>query len=293
MTVDSVCIIRRDAALAALLSAAVRLRSRAYVHSVRDCGARPSPEAVRRLRTATRRLWAVLGLAGRALPRSALRGCRRELKPRLRSLGSLRDIDIALAFINTRQPQNPSLDIHASALAARRRRAAGRARPDRVRPAADIAAYAANHIAGQGQAALAAALAERLGRDVARVGAARRDARADDPASIHRLRIAFRRLRYAAEVLQPALAGFTGDDLDAMHRFHSLLGRVQDLRVIGRGIERFGRARSQVARDELAPVIESIRQERADLIRAMGPAADGALSYWTGRPVTDNSEGPT
>lgn len=283
-----------DAALAGVLSAAVRSRSQACAHNARSCARDPSPESVRKLRTSTRRLVAILGLAARVLPRGALRRCRRKLKSRLRALGGLRDIDIARAFIGTHAPPNPSLDSYTSALASRRRKAAGRlgvfAGLDRDRPDADIAGYAANHIAGQEPARLAAALARHLDRALANVLKARRDARADDPSGLHRLRIAFRRLRYAAEVLHPVIDGFTRDQLDAMHRFHSLLGQIQDLRVIGRGIERFGRSRNQVVRDELAPVMGSIRQERADLIRSIEPIAENAFSYWTGPPIIDGSK---
>jgi CHAD domain-containing protein len=283
--------------LAGVISEAVRSRSRSHSHALRDCARSPSPGAVRRLRTSTRRLAAILDLAARLLPGGTLGRCRKRLRSLLRDLSALRDIDVVLSFVGSHAPPNLSLALYGPELAAARRRMAPGLRESLVSkrdPAcAATAAYAANHIAGQDGAALAAALAGHLGSTLGRVSKARRHAAAGSPRRIHRLRIAFRRLRYAAEALGPALDGFTTDDLGEMNRLHSLLGRIQDLRVVGRGVERFGRSRNQVVRDELAPVIESVRLERADLIRAMGPAADSALSYWTGRPIIDHNEGPT
>ncbi|MCU0606726.1 MAG: CHAD domain-containing protein [Candidatus Edwardsbacteria bacterium] len=269
--------------LAAALPQALRALSRSCASARRDAAACPAAGNVRRLRTAARRLAAACALVRGLLPRGALRVPRRGLRRLLRSLGGLRDLDAALAWIEA-APPDPSLGLCAADLAARRRRQAARLKCRMARGSGPdpggATGFAANHLAGLGDDELSQGLARELGRLLARVARARERAASGDPGRRHRLRIAFRRLRYAAEVLGPALEAFTDADLEAMHRCHALLGRLQDLRVARRAVARFGRSRNPVVRAELAPVLEAIDAERARLLPGIAPALDSALAYW-------------
>jgi CHAD domain-containing protein len=47
-------------------------------------------------------------------------------------------------------------------------------------------------------------------------------------ASIHRVRLAFKKFRYMVEIIHPALPEFPEDQLKRMHAYQSLMGEVQD-----------------------------------------------------------------
>ncbi|MDI6740930.1 MAG: CHAD domain-containing protein [Candidatus Edwardsbacteria bacterium] len=252
-----------------------------------------APEAVRRLRTSIRRLNSIIDLAVLIIPGSALFKRRQDLKSRLRALSPVRDIDITLKFINAYAPPNPSLAMCGAELSVERRRLAAAARRElgdsRNQALLKAIAYAGNFVAGQDQAGLAAKFLEFLNRALARIIKAMSRVRQSDLGSVHRLRIAFKRLRYAAEILHPALRDFTKAHLEAMRRFHSLMGQIQDLSVIESGIRRFAARRNPVVSAELAPVIEAIRRERAHLLYRLPQMADNSLSYWIGRSNSDNA----
>jgi len=269
------------------LSRALRARAAAYGRWLGRCRSRAAAEDVRRLRTTLRRLLSLLDAAQSVAPRRSLPRIRRRLRAQLRSLGPLRDIDIARASLDAAGQANPSLDLYTAWLAARRPKLAAAARRDlsALDPAPLLAAlrYFADNLAGVPPQAcvrgvrlfLAAALAKAI-------KAWERTAPGDFRAS-HRLRITCKRLRYAAEWLGPSLPGFSPHDLDAMHRLHSLAGKIQDMGVTAAGLAGFGAARNATVLAELRPVLASLDAERSSLISGLGPAAARALEYWMKR----------
>jgi CHAD domain-containing protein len=50
--------------------------------------------------------------------------------------------------------------------------------------------------------------------------------------TIHRVRIAFKSLRYMIEIVHPLLANFPSDNLRRMHDYQSLMGEIQDVEII-------------------------------------------------------------
>ena len=52
------------------------------------------------------------------------------------------------------------------------------------------------------------------------------------PATIHRVRIAFKAFRYMVEIIQPLLKDFPTDNLRQMNDYQSLMGEIQDVEVI-------------------------------------------------------------
>jgi CHAD domain-containing protein len=65
-----------------------------------------------------------------------------------------------------------------------------------------------------------------------RVLVLRRQIRRGVPKTIHRLRIAFKRFRYTAELLQPFLPHFTPQRLERMKDFQDAAGNIQDVAVL-------------------------------------------------------------
>ncbi len=71
-----------------------------------------------------------------------------------------------------------------------------------------------------------------LGGAFRRVLALRRQIRRSKPATIHRMRVAFKRFRYTAELLQPFLPDFTPQRLERMKDFQDAAGNIQDVAVL-------------------------------------------------------------
>ena len=52
-----------------------------------------------------------------------------------------------------------------------------------------------------------------------------------EPATIHRLRIAFKKFRYMVEVVYPILQGLPADHLKKLHDYQAAMGDIQDMEV--------------------------------------------------------------
>jgi CHAD domain-containing protein len=71
-----------------------------------------------------------------------------------------------------------------------------------------------------------------LGGAFRRVIILRRQIKRNKPATIHKMRVAFKRLRYTAELLQPFLSHFTPERITRMKEFQSAAGDIQDVAVL-------------------------------------------------------------
>jgi CHAD domain-containing protein len=77
-----------------------------------------------------------------------------------------------------------------------------------------------------------------LGGAFRRVIILRRQIRRNKPATIHRTRVAFKRFRYTAELLQPFLPQFTPERLARMKDFQAVAGNIQDVAVLVARLEK-------------------------------------------------------
>jgi CHAD domain-containing protein len=57
------------------------------------------------------------------------------------------------------------------------------------------------------------------------------EARPEDTAGIHRVRLAFKRFRYRFEIVQPALPALPADHPARLHTYQTIVGRVQDAEI--------------------------------------------------------------
>jgi len=71
-----------------------------------------------------------------------------------------------------------------------------------------------------------------LGAAFRRVLVLRRQIRRSVPKTIHRMRVAFKRFRYTAELLQPFLPDFTPQRIERMKNFQDTAGNIQDVAVL-------------------------------------------------------------
>lgn len=237
-----------DAEAASGLAGLLAARWKAYRQALRRCRRRPDEEAVHDLRVETRRLLAVLQLAKAAAPDAKVKKLRRHLRRRLKALSRLRDLHVQLGLLApaTRRtpglhPLRAALEAEAARLADRQARSFRSLRPgrERRRLARVLRAVAARTATPRRDRAAAAALRAALARAAARAESRRAAVDAARPETLHRLRVALKRQRYMAEALAGlGLAADAGRPA-ALREAQRRLGRIQDLDVLVRRIEKF------------------------------------------------------
>jgi triphosphatase len=250
--------VRLEDALAAIFDACLQ-HFEANVATARD--GRES-EGVHQLRVALRRLGSALATFKAVLPEARIAAFKGEMRWVLQSLGRARDLDVLkqemLAPVIAQRPADAGLKRLAAALEAARAEAHGAVRemleqPRCSRLQLELAAWIAeagwregvDEAARAAQTAPLAGFARRLLDE--RFKAARRkgrDLRALDPAERHRLRIALKKLRYAAEFFQ-SLYSRKGAKraLKTLSALQDGLGAMNDLRTAEALMEEIAPAR--------------------------------------------------
>ena len=193
-----------------------------------------SPEAVHDLRVASRRLLALAELLRTAAPDAPVKRLRKALKAQLRAFDALRDTQVMRQALAGSVAAHPALKPVLRRLARHERslRAGAEkqirsesARP-RMRRVTDVRQALAEM---QRAPAVVRKAADRaFGHVLAR------DALLPpfQPAAIHRLRVAFKKFRYLAEVAAPALRAFPESLPSRRHAFQAAMGEVQDAEVL-------------------------------------------------------------
>jgi len=189
------------------------------------------PEFIHQMRVATRRLRAAMRLFAPHLPPGFADQLLPPLRQLMERLGRARDLDVLLAEISMpvmqALPDEPRLAALVGAVTDRQyaaREAALRHLQSAVHGRLMLLAAALLDGLAEtpAQETLAAFATGRLKRLRKRVLALAETAAADDPASLHRLRIGIKRMRYALEFFAPLSSG------RAQSRLLSELGALQD-----------------------------------------------------------------
>ena len=90
-----------------------------------------------------------------------------------------------------------------------------------------------------------------------------------DPATIHRLRIALKKLRYDVELLAPAFPAYAGLALSVLTPLQSELGSVHDKDVRMELLKRFLAKAPEQHGDELAALIGDVLESRESEVEAV------------------------
>ena len=231
------------------------------------------PEFVHQMRVGARRLRSALRLFGPLLPQDAAQAMQSALRALAQLAAPARAWDVLIHdIIEPAARQAPGhAGLRSLIDAARQRRDAQR---DAMRTALrgagpgalllslmrelDRLAGAAQPAAQPGLGDFAAARVSRLGRRVARAAAAASDG---DPARLHALRLALKRLRYSLEFVGALLRARHGVRTGALAPLQGSLGLINDLYVCG-------------------PLIESLAQDRPELLPAVALVGGHHLAAW-------------
>lgn len=225
----------------------VALNCLAHLHRNHDGALRgDDPEYVHQMRVASRRLRAAIRLFEPALPP----GFEQTVLPGLRvvvtTLGRVRDLDVLLedivAPVIRALPEEPRLTDLSAVLAQRLHVARTEAVDILRQPRYGLLLLAADRLLADpgidssdpGPASLQTFADKRLRRQRQRVIRDAGEARIDDPASLHRLRISVKRLRYGIEFLSSLLPRHvTAGHLGRLIRLQDVLGQLNDLANAG------------------------------------------------------------
>ncbi|TRZ99617.1 MAG: CHAD domain-containing protein [Deltaproteobacteria bacterium] len=223
---------------AAFLAVSGRTRSARFLEQLKRAAANPaSDEAVHDLRVAIRRVLAWIAVRDALLgPDPRLREARVSLKTLMSPLGMLRDAHVKRDWILKVVPEGdePSYQYSvqvASDVLRWEARVRKRLVTQSTRRLRLLIPKGGGGLGGQLEAAiLAPDLLGRLEREVSK----HRDAALDPahPEALHRMRLAFKKYRYAAEVLLPLFPRATEETAKRLHGFQTLLGTIHDFDVI-------------------------------------------------------------
>lgn len=215
---------------------ALEERWKNYRAELKRCRAEFSNEAVHDLRSAARRMLAFIRLLNSISPRPRLQKLRRAFKDQLDEFDDLRDTQVILAEISETMQELPQLEqfqdhllgIEKNLLKDLRKKlkvidlfeVSKRIRRMRESLKTESDPELVFEIL---QAVDDAFLITK--RRLTWINAAQ-------ATSIHRVRIAFKALRYMIEVVHPLLPAFPVQNLKQMHEYQSLMGEIQDVEVI-------------------------------------------------------------
>ncbi|HZS41965.1 MAG TPA: CHAD domain-containing protein [Polyangia bacterium] len=226
-------------------------------------------DGVHDLRVATRRLRAAIGLFDRSKPRK-LSDARAEVKRLGDALGRVRDLDVQLEWLDAELAnERPSAErAGIAALAGDRRRELG---PHEHALAAELEHFRAE-VAPRLEEELALVdgagrfggrpLRNRLRERLARIETAALEAiESPDPRTAHKLRIAVKKLRYDAELLEPAHPDEIGPILRALVPLQETLGDLHDRDVRLDLLVRFvARCKADERAGAIALIAEDLRE---------------------------------
>jgi len=275
--------------LEVLLAHSLDERCGRYIQVLRRIRKNPSEKLVHDLRVATRRLISTIDLISTVLSDSRLQAIRTELKNGLKGFNPLRDVQVQLLTVEQMLPTYPMLEPFHTILLLRERRLVKEiskhiARVPAERMEKDVRAarkqlrslFRAPAVHDVAFAAVVGAATIAFARAVER----RSYIDAKKPEAIHRLRVAFKKVRYTLEALQPVFPGVTQQQLKKMNEYQQLMGDVQDLEVLRVSVNAYAVRRHKMRDVSLLAVHQELLRRRDECIRKFLPLADGLFSFW-------------
>jgi CHAD domain-containing protein len=260
---------------------------RRYRKRLKRCQEGFSEEAVHDSRVETRRLISSIELAGAFVSKPAIQEARRALKGHLDTFDQLRDTQVQLDYIQRIERTFPTAKPFRSWLVKREVRFTRKARKavERIRTRRTERRVAGlekdirrlHNQAGRDEAFKT--VQDAMNRAFARVARLCRHVQAEDTATIHRTRIAFKHFRYMVEALSPLLPSLTEEHRRAMHGYQSMMGDIQDVEVLIAAFEKF-LARGKGDARSTARLHAELLRRREWLVRVYVNAAGKLRQFW-------------
>lgn len=233
-----------------LLLEALETRWKIYCTELKRCRAEFSNEAVHDVRVALRRLLSLIRLLNSIDPHPRLRKLSRAFKNQLDEFDDLRDTQVMLAEISETIKELPQLEKLQGHLENNERELLKDLRKELKK--LDLTEITRGiqrireSLAKAGKDDLTAPILQSV--DDAFLVTQQRYNHIDpsQPATIHRVRVAFKTFRYMVEIIRPLLDGFPEENPKLMNDCQSMMGEIQDLEVILKTLADFSQADSSI-----------------------------------------------
>jgi CHAD domain-containing protein len=216
-----------------LLLDSLNTRWHQYKAELKNCRREFSEEAVHDFRVATRRLLSLLSLLRMVMQDPAIQKTRRILKDQLDNLDDLRDTQVLLSDISEVVHETPAIQPFQKYLQGREKKLMRVARKEikslktaglskRIRKLKQT-------VEALKQADLGVSIFSAVDEAYAVVNQRYALIDPNQPATIHRARISFKKFRYMIEVIYPSFENFSSDYLKRMHNYQTIMGDIQDV----------------------------------------------------------------
>jgi len=271
-----------------LLADSLHARWKSYRRALDKCRKRFSEKAVHDSRVETRRLMSQLGLLGLFATRPALKKAERVLDRHMDAFDGLRDSQVQLLLLKAHAREFPPVEALQAELVRREERCRKRAHRDIDRlktgrlkklvaaltERLESARRPAGRLARDRRVLLAA-----VERAFARTVQRRQRMDPGEVASVHRLRVDFKRFRYMVEALQPLFPAITSARLKAMHAFQDTMGELQDTDVFLARVDKFGQDDPGLAQSVAGLRYWLLRRRTAQMSVCV-KRADELMEFW-------------
>lgn len=261
-------------------------RWQTYRSELKRCQAELTEEAVHDLRVATRRLLALIDLLRTITPHPRLQKLRRTLKNQLNEFNELRDTQVMQVEVSAAMETFPELKPFQEFLDKREQRlmrstakAIQSFKYSRVKKR--MGTVRKKILKQKPDKALGSLLLQAVDAHFEKI--MRRYQRIDPetPASIHRMRVAFKNFRYMLEIVHPLMPGYPQENLKLMHAFQSRMGDIQDTEVLLSAYEGF--AKREASFDPEA-VLRYYQERHKESINLFMEDMHNVNNFWRTKP---------
>ena len=277
------------------LAEALGKRWNEYRAQFKTCRREFAEEAVHDLRVAARRLSAVLDILRAIHPHPGLQKMRRFLKGQLDNLDDLRDAQVMLVETSETQESLPQLETFREYLQKQEKRLlqATRKQVQASRPSDWNRRIEKMHTAiikESNEPDFSARLLETMDKAYLKVAHLLGKLDRSKPATIHRLRIAFKKFRYMTEVIQPILASYPESYFKRMHDHQSAMGDIHDIDILLYTLADFAesslhKAHRNTSSFDPKPIQRYYKKRQAELVAAFFKEKSELKTFW--RPAQD------
>jgi len=259
-----------------------------------------SEKAIHDLRVSTRRLIATLELVQALSKSDQTSKLRRRLKKVLKSMSSLRDLQVQLE----NSSQIPPLGLIATfrrGLERRERREIDRLHDELKRGRRQRLTAAVEDVRSKFGRLNESLGRVRIRRSVEHVLSLRRNEflRAErrfqrlqplDEGALHEMRIALKKLRYVVEAAQPVLGPSAKQQARVMHAFQQLMGDSRDVEMLRAELEEWAKKKGRTI--AVVPTLEELKEKREGLLKKIIESSDELeqiLMGETPKPVAETT----
>ncbi|ANE56573.1 MULTISPECIES: CHAD domain-containing protein [Methylomonas] len=273
-----------------LPGAALNRHWRSYRKRLKACCQTCSEEHVHNLRTGIRRLLSTIGLLRQIAPCGALTPLRQALKQQLDGFDELRDVQVMLYEVAGKLPQLPELSDFLDHLHRREQQLLQRLpafvaglRQAKLRRKVDKALRQFRHAVPR-QDQVSTAILSALDQTYAEAAARYAAVAADDLHSIHRLRIAVKKLRYAIAAFADTVPHLPADHDKRLQSYLTAMGDLQNSVVMLDALHAFYSGNppefaSQHYRQQQNQLLGEFIARREELFDFWRPAPDRAFPW--------------